>query len=98
MGSAGAMRFGFIDIVATNDRIFALFSGRTRNEAPGRASYGQFVHVYDWEGRLSAVYRLGSEALSIAVSTDGRRLFAVQHDPLPAVVAYALPAEPQPRP
>lgn len=85
------LRFGYIDLAATDDRIYALFSGRTRRGYPGFANFGQYVHVFDWHGELNAVYRLDSAAISISVDPSGRTLYAVRHEPHPAVVRYSLP-------
>ncbi|MFL5386718.1 MAG: BF3164 family lipoprotein [Longimicrobiaceae bacterium] len=85
------LRFGYIDLATTAARIYALYSGKTRKEAPGRANFGTYIHVYDWQGRLRAVWTLDAAVLGIAVDPAGRTLYALRHDPEPAVLAYALP-------
>lgn len=91
LASGDALRFGYVDLATTDDRIFALFSGQTRAAAdPSRANFGSFVHVYDWSGRLQQVLELETPAIAIGVTADGGTLYAVQHDPVPAVVEYAL--------
>ncbi|HEX7118016.1 MAG TPA: BF3164 family lipoprotein [Longimicrobiales bacterium] len=94
MATGQDLRFGYIDLTTTDDRIFALFSGRTRRGFPGRANFGEYVHVFDWDGRLLSVLRFDSDALSISVDPSGRTLYAIRHDPRPAILAYALPAPP----
>lgn len=91
MGSGDDLRFGYIDVTANERSIFALFSGRTRKGFPGRANFGNYVHVFDWHGRLQRVIELDSDALSIAIDDSGRNLYAVRHDPLPAIIGYVLP-------
>jgi TolB-like 6-blade propeller-like len=95
-GSGRDLRFGYVDVAATEERIYALYSGRTRGQAPGRANFGRWVHVYDWSGRLHEVLGLDSDVLGIAVSADGGTLYAVRHEPAPALVAYPL-ADPSAR-
>lgn len=93
MATGDDLRFGYVDLATTEDHIYALFSGRTRYGFPGTANYGEYVHVYDWEGRLQTVVKLDSEALAIAVDTADRSLYALRHDPRPAVVRYGLPID-----
>lgn len=93
MASGGSLRFGYIDVATTEDRIYALFSGRTRRGFPGRANFGEYVHVFDWGGTLLQVLKLDAEALAITADTEGF-LYTVRHEPLPAVMRYVLPAEP----
>ena len=90
MVSGDDLRFGYVDVAVTDDRIYALFSGRTRGGYPGRANFGEYVHVFDWSGHLEAVLELDCEAIAIAVDPDGDRLYAVRHLPAPAVIEYTL--------
>lgn len=95
MATGDDLRFGYVDLAAAGDRLYALFSGRTRAERPGRANFGQQVHVFDWEGTLRSMIDLDEPVLSLAVTPDGRTLYAVRHDPVPAVFRFRLPAEPK---
>lgn len=88
MATGEDLRFGYVDLVAAGDRLYALFSGHTRAERPGRANFGRQVHVFDWGGTLLRVVELDGPVLSLAVGPDGRSLYAVRHDPQPAVVRY----------
>jgi len=90
MATGDDLRFGYVDLVAAGDRLYALFSGYTRGERPGRSNFGQQVHVFDWTGRRLQVMQLDWPALGLAVDHDGRSLYAVRHDPQPAVVRYRL--------
>jgi len=91
MASGGDMRFGYIDVSATEGHIYALFSGRTRAGFPGRANYGEYVHVFDWDGNLERVLHLDFDAISIAADGTEGILYAVRHLPLPAVMKVDLP-------
>lgn len=90
MASSDAMRFGYIDAEATGEAIYALFSGRTRERFNQAASFGRYVHVYDWSGGLAHVYRLDSDILAITLAPDGKRLYGIRHDPEPSIISYAL--------
>ena len=85
------LRFGYVDVATTRDRIYALFSGRTRAGHPDDAVYGRDVHVFDWDGTLHSVLNLDADAMAIAVDLRRGRLLVVRHLPTPAVVSYDLP-------
>jgi hypothetical protein len=90
MGSGDAMRFGYVDVEATPEEIFALFSGRTREGFKQASSFARFVHVFDWQGKFKRAYRLDSDILSVAVSPDRKWLYGIRHDPAPAIVVYPI--------
>lgn len=98
-GSAGSerlavgqdLRYGYIALAADSGGVFALYSGRSHLEAGGKAPYGSVVECFDWEGVLVRTFVLDADALAIAVDAAGQTLFAVVHEPLPAVVRYKLP-------
>jgi len=93
MASGGEMRFGYVDLAAAGEHLYGLYSGHSREERPGRASFGGEVHVFDWNGVLVHVLPLDHLALALAVSDDERTLYTVRHDPTPAVLQHALPRE-----
>lgn len=83
-------RFGYVSITATRDRVYALFSGRTRAEYPGRANVGQQVHIFGWDGAYLGALPLGTDIIEIAVDSIGTVLYGRAVDPEPAVYAYQL--------
>jgi hypothetical protein len=91
MASDESMRFGYIGGAASRAAIYALFSGRTREGFHGDAVFGRYVHVYDWNGELQKVLRLDADVIAVAVDPADRVLYALRHDPTPAVLAYAIP-------
>lgn len=93
MASGDDLRFGYVDLFAAGDRLYALYSGVKRGERPGRATFGGEVHVFDWEGRLRARYALDQLVLGLAVDPAGGTLYAIRHDPEPAVLRYPLPRD-----
>ncbi len=81
-------RAAYNDVVATNDRIFALFSGRAiATQGVGAI----FVHEFDWSGNFLRVFRLKGSATSIAVDESGTNLFAYHPNPTPEVWQYSIP-------
>ena len=84
------MRYGYVNAAATDHLVLALFSGRVLESYKSRAAFGNQVLVFDWDGRLRSVLRLKSDAIAIAVTPDGDRLYTVGGAP-PHVVVYDLP-------
>ena len=84
-------RFGYVDAAATPNRVVALFSGRESEAFGTRAPFGACLHTFDWNGTYREAYRLDSDVLAIAASTEGEFVYGVRHEPTPAVVRYRLP-------
>ncbi|WP_291162104.1 BF3164 family lipoprotein, partial [Gemmatimonas sp. UBA7669] len=85
------IRYGYVGLAATDQLIFAVFSGKVRERFRDSGQFGQYLHVFDWAGRPVAVYHLGYGLLAIAVEPDGSRLYGIRHDPEPAVLVYDMP-------
>jgi hypothetical protein len=83
--------FAFLDVAGTREHVVALFSGRSRDDFGGRAVFGACLQVFDWQGVLKGAYRLDSDLIAIAVDRDESAVYGVRHDPVPAVVRFALP-------
>jgi hypothetical protein len=76
-------RMAYIDLDATEDHIFGLFSGKgTRADE---------VHVFSWSGELVRVFGLDAAVDEVAVDARGSRLYAVQLQPFPTIRIYDLP-------
>lgn len=85
-------REGYPSVAATEDRIYALFSGRAEAHFRGWSlSHGEFVHVFNWSGELKSVFKLDREVLRIALDNDASTLFAVTDTPTPSVLRFRLP-------
>ncbi len=80
----------YVRVASSNRWFMALFSGRSRDDSDDRRSLGDFVHVFDWNGRFLGYIRLAVSAVSIAVDPEGSTLYAVEWDPVPTVSAYEL--------
>ncbi len=90
MASGDDMRFGYVDLAVTRERIYGLYSGRTRAEAPGAASLGIEIHEFDWDGVLLARHGPSGEVISIAVDVGGDFLYVLQGLPAPAILRFPL--------
>lgn len=94
MASGEELRFGYIDLATSERYVYALYSGLRRADAPGRASFGRTIRVFDWGARLVRVIELGDPYLAIAVDAADQRLYATRIDPEPAVVVFDLASRP----
>jgi hypothetical protein len=50
--------------------------------------FGDRLHVFDWDGRFLGEQRLDADVLAIAVAEQGDLVYALRHEPEPAVVVY----------
>jgi TolB-like protein len=90
MQTGADLRFGYVDAASAVDHIYALFSGRTREGFPKSAYQGRFVHVFDWQGNFVRALQADADLISVALDRDGRVLYAVRHEPTPAILRYNL--------
>ena len=56
----------------------------------GRHYMGRFVHVFDWAGNFVKAIELDADVVTIAVDENSNVLYAVRHDPYPAILRYPL--------
>jgi len=84
-------RFGYIDAAVTDRFMFTLYSGRSRKDFPGKANFGEDIHVFDWAGNLLQVFKLDNDVLAITVDQKAEILYAIRHYPTVALLAYDLP-------
>ncbi|MBB4635845.1 BF3164 family lipoprotein [Longimicrobium terrae] len=91
MSSGDAMRIGYSSVVSTDEYIYAVFSGRTREGFGPSSSFGRYIHVFDWDGELVKVLELDTAVLSLALSADHRTLYASRHEPEPAILTFQIP-------
>lgn len=84
-------RFAYIDVAATAPYIVALFSGRERGGGGAPPNFGRCLQVFDWAGTFIGAFRLDSDVLAVAAEDDARSVYALRHDPWPAVLHFPLP-------
>jgi len=92
----GETRYGYVDVAATDDRVYALFAGRPNGADTDRmaAFDGTEVHVFDWNGALLDVMPLDLPVGKIAVDAATHTLYGMRRDPYPVVVQFApLPGD-----
>ena len=70
-------RFGFLDVAVTEDKVYALYSGKTYKMDRGRAFESNCLLVYDWEGNLIRTLYFGDALTGISYDREERALYGV---------------------
>ena len=83
-------RLAYLDVAASDDLIFGLFSGRRRGDSPDTASHGNEIHLFRWDGRFVGVWRLEEDVYRIDVDPTTGMLLGIRELPFPAVVEFSL--------
>ncbi len=74
-------KIGFLDMKATNDFIFLLYSEKTRNKIDGLGLYySNIILKYDWHGNPVCRYKLDHEVNTIAVDDGAGLLYGITLD------------------
>lgn len=81
----------YVDVAANSRSIFGLFSGRSYATFGRRTGFGDCIHVFGWDGTFEKAFRLDGDVIAIALSDDGSALYALRHEPRPALVRFDLP-------
>lgn len=85
-------RYGYLDVVGTEDGFLALFSGRADAHYPSESWLGEYVHMFDWDGRFLEAYHLDRPAVAIELDRAARRLIITTIEPYPSIRVYNLPS------
>jgi len=83
----------YVDLATSESFIYALFSGLDRAQFGDRSDSGRDVHIFDWSGRLVAVFRLDQDAFRLDVDETAGRLYTIRLAPVPSIDRYDLPEE-----
>ena len=77
MGQGGDTKFGYVDLTVSDHKIYALFSGNTRDVSP--FAYGNAIHVFDWKGNLLSVLQLEKKSIAIEIDANDQNLFVIEY-------------------
>lgn len=80
--------YGFISSSTTENYIYLLYSGKTRNQ--GNEKYSNQIWVYDWSGKPIKKIKLDQEVNQIAVSPDDKYLISYHDNGKPNLIRYEL--------
>lgn len=84
--------YAYLDVDATDEFVYALFTGRSHKDYKDTYDLGDQVHVFTWDGRLADVWKLDEAVTRIEVDVEGGRLFGARELPYPSLIEYRLPA------
>ncbi len=73
-------RFGFLDVAVTEDKVYALYSGKTYKMDRGRAFESNCLLVYDWEGNLIRTLYFGDALTGISYDREEGMLYGITED------------------
>jgi hypothetical protein len=90
-GPPGLDAVAYVDVTVTATSIFGLFAGRGVAASGPRASFGDCIHVFGWDGTFQRGLRLDGDVMAIAVTEDESAIYALRHEPRPALVRFDLP-------
>jgi len=81
-------RFAYVDVAADDDRVYALFSGRSRGEWKEAAGLGDTLDIWTWDGDFVGEWRLPKPVSCIAVDYRSHRLYAAVAEPQPNLLEF----------
>ena len=70
-------RFGFLDVAVTEDKVYALYSGKTYKMDRGRAFESNCLLVYDWTGNLIWTLYFGDALTGISYDREEGMLYGI---------------------
>ncbi|HEX2081300.1 MAG TPA: BF3164 family lipoprotein [Longimicrobium sp.] len=84
----GSTQYAYLDVAASERRVYALFSGKARGDGSEDVSQATEVHVFDWDGRLLDVLTLAQPVFRIALDPATGVLYGLRSEPFPGVVEF----------
>lgn len=82
--------FGFTDISVSEDRIYAIYSGKTYRNERKNFQKCQTLLVLDWEGNILHTYHIDTPLSNIQYETEENAIYAIGYTPEAALVKIAL--------
>ena len=79
---------GYVDIYATEQFVYALFSGKKLKDE--NSKYAKRLRVFNWNGNLIKEYELDIPSSDICVSDDDSRLWTIAINPDTELVYFDL--------
>ena len=84
-------RRAYLCVKSTNDRIYALYSGKERGDSPDYPdySYSNIIYTFDWEGNLLKKYVLDCQIGDFDVDESTQTIYAI-NDMDSSIVSFNL--------
>lgn len=83
---------GFTDVTVSEDRVYALHSGKSFRQTGSDFSTCEEVLVYDWDGNLTDRYKLPAAVTSIDYNDVENVIYAVENGTDAAILKIKLPS------
>lgn len=80
----------YLDICATEDYVYTLYSGRNYKADKDKAFQGNLIRVFDWNGKLIKNLQLDIDISKIAITKGGKKLYAISYLPDPVLVSFNI--------
>lgn len=80
----------YLDVCATDQYVYALYSGRNYEGFRDKAFLGNIIKVYDWNGAWVKNLILDIDVQNIRVTKNDNRLYAIAYSPNPVLVSFSL--------
>lgn len=86
-------RFGFTDVCATPEVIYALYSGRTFAEDNKTYQHCRTLLVLNWDGEVCMTYGLDTDVTHISYDPEEKVLYGIGYHPAVSLVRLQMPAD-----
>lgn len=85
-------RFGYISLYATDQYLYALYSGETMKSCleNNKEHDGDQITIFNWEGEEVKTLKLDIRCISIAVTPDDKILYGIANNPDPELERFDL--------
>ena len=83
---------GFFDVACTDDRIYALYSGRSYDEAGLNIENCDFLIAFDWSGNFVGALHLSPALRAICIDRESGMLYGLAHTDTRSVIYSVDPA------
>ena len=80
----------YLDVCATNQYVYALYSGRNYEDSKDKAFMGKVIKVYDWNGNIVKKLNLDIEIKVMCISQDDKKIYGIAFQPDPVLVSFTL--------
>ena len=68
---------GFFDVAASDEHIYAIYSGKSFEEAGIMLDHCDYLMVFDWDGNPAGCYKLNAPLYAISYSIQEKALFGI---------------------
>jgi len=71
------MRFSYVDVIATDNKIIGLFSGYSVEEKAMMAHYGDKIFIFDYSGKIIKGFEISEKLISLAYDDVKNMLYGL---------------------